>query len=404
MSSFFDCVVSLDADSPLNDSISDENENHVVDLTLEAYRTDDGQPFILPVVREALLEYAKSPYGCHDYLPILGHVLFRDSAMKLVLGEDSRAIKENRAAGIQCLSGTGTLRSGAEFLVQVLHLDTVYISNPTCHTQFRIFEKSGFKSIKTYSYLDQMSQSIDVTQMIKDLEIAPEKSVVVLSACAHNPTGLDPSRSQWKEIFQVIKRRNLFPFFTAFDQGLASGDLDDDAWAVRYFVEMDLEMFIAQSMTRTFGLYSSLVGNLTVVARTSTFMSQIASQFTCVNVSKFSNPPAHGACIVKSILTNQDLKIQWTNSLKTMYDRLKDVRNKLISSFEKMKTPGHWIHLKQQKGLFLSTGLNSIQITYLLNNYGVRILDSGCLSLSGLNTQNVEYVASAIDAAVRQLQ
>lgn len=69
---------------------------------------------------------------------------------------------------------------------------------------------------------------------------------MVLHACAHNPTGVDPTPDQWDGILAAVRGRQLLPFFDSAYQGFASGCLDRDAAAVRLFADAGLEMLLAQ--------------------------------------------------------------------------------------------------------------------------------------------------------------
>lgn len=192
----------------------------------------------------------------HEYLPVLGTDTVTNAATTLLLGDDSEAIKSQRAFGVQCLSGTGALRVGAEFLVRILNRTTFYYSSPTWENHHKVFVNSGFTEPRTYRYWHQERRGIDFEGMIEDLKNAPEGAVIILHACAHNPTGNDPTQEQWKEIADVCEEKKLFPFFDSAYQGFASGDPNKDAFAVRYFVERGFELFCAQSFAKNFGLYS----------------------------------------------------------------------------------------------------------------------------------------------------
>ncbi|VDN28717.1 unnamed protein product, partial [Cylicostephanus goldi] len=261
-------------------------------------------------------------------------------------------------AGVQCLSGTGSLRAGGEFLVRVLGLKTIYISNPTWGNHKLVFTNAGFTNFGSYTYWDQEKRCVSLEQMLKDIEAAPEKSVILLHGCAHNPTGMDPTKDQWKQICEVIKKKNHFTFFDIAYQGFASGSPDDDAWAVRYFVEQGLEMMVAQSFAKNFGLYNERVGNLCVVFKDPKVMEGFRSQMQLVVRANWSNPPAHGARIVHMVLTNPEMRKQWDDAIKTMSSRIKEMRAALRQHLEQMKTPGTWSHITQQIGMFSYTGLN----------------------------------------------
>ncbi|KAE9548227.1 hypothetical protein FO519_008567 [Halicephalobus sp. NKZ332] len=388
----------------MNKLYLDESDPRKVNLTIGAYRTEEGKPWVLPVVREAERRLAADETLNHEYLPVLGLESFSTAARDLVLGKDSPAIKEGRAIGIQCLSGTGSLRVGAEFLARVLGFKTVYVSDPTWGNHNLVFKNSGFESINKYRYWDASKRQVNIDGLVADLEAAPEKSVIILHGCAHNPTGMDPTHDQWKRIAEVVKRKNLFTFFDIAYQGFASGDPDADSWAIRYFVEQGLEMVISQSFAKNFGLYNERVGNLTIVVQDPKVIPGIKSQISLVIRANWSNPPAHGARIVSMVLNTPEFRQQWFDAIKTMSSRIKEMRAALRGHLEKLGTPGTWDHITQQIGMFSFTGLSPNQVDHLVKNHKVFLLKDGRINICGLNTKNVEYVAKAIDETVRSIQ
>ncbi|CAG9536555.1 unnamed protein product [Cercopithifilaria johnstoni] len=383
----------------MNKMYQDEPAQYKVNLTIGAYRTEEGKPWVLPVVREAEKRLADNMD--HEYLPVLGYEPFCNAAVELVLGKNSPTIKTGKATGVQCLSGTGSLKAGADFLNFVMKMKTVYISKPTWSNHKLIFARAGFTDIREYCYWDATNRCINMKDMLADLEIAPENSIVVLHGCAHNPTGMDPTHDQWK---QIAKKRQLFPFFDLAYQGFASGDLDADAWAVRYFVEQGLEIFCAQSFAKNFGLYNERVGNLTVVVSDPLALTNFKSQMSLVIRSNWSNPPNHGARIVHMILTSPSMCVQWHDAIKTMSLRIKNMRQALRENLEKLGTPGKWEHITQQIGMFSFSGLNAEQVDHLVKEHKVFLLKDGRINVCGLNPQNVEYVAKAINETVTNIK
>jgi len=238
---------------------------------------------------------------------------------------------------------------------------------------------------------------------VQDLESAPAKSVIVLNGCAHNPTGMDPTQEQWKRVAEVCKKKNLFVFFDIAYQGFASGDPDGDAWAVRYFVDQGMEMVVAQSFAKNFGLYNERVGNLTVVVSDPSVLPAFKSQMSLVIRANWSNPPAHGAKVVHMVLTTPDLRQQWFDAIKSMSSRIREMRAALRTGLEKLGTPGTWEHVTQQIGMFSFTGLTPNQVDHLVKQHKVFLLKDGRINICGLNTKNVDYVAKAIDETVRTL-
>lgn len=373
-----------------------------------AYRTDDSQPWVLPVVKKVEQKIASDHSLNHEYLPILGLPEFRSSASRIALGEDSPAFKDERVGGVQSLGGTGALRIGAEFLRRWYNgtnntATPIYISSPSWENHNAVFLDAGFKDIRAYRYWDAAKRGLDLKGLLEDLEKAPEHSIFVLHACAHNPTGTDPTQEEWKQIADVMKRRFLFPFFDSAYQGFASGNLDKDAWAVRYFVSQGFELFCAQSFSKNFGLYNERVGNLTVVGKDSDNVSRVLSQMEKIVRTTWSNPPSQGARIVATTLNTPELFDEWRDNVKTMADRVLLMRAELKSRLEALNTPGTWKHIVEQIGMFSFTGLNPKQVEYLIKEKHIYLMASGRINMCGLTTKNLDYVAQSIYEAATKI-
>lgn len=337
----------------------------------------------------------------HEYLAQLGDVSFSEQATLLLLGANCQQIKDGRAFGVQTLSGTGAVRLGADFLSKVCGLSTVYISSPTWANHNLVFKLAGFTSINQYRYWDDKNLKLNFDGLISDLSSAPENSVVILHACAHNPTGIDPSFEQWKAIADLIEERKLFTFFDCAYQGFASGDLENDSKSVRYFVSRGFEMFCAQSFAKNFGLYNERVGNLTVVLKDASMAANTKSQFSILVRGNYSNPPAHGARMVKKILSDPSLYALWQENIKTMANRIRLMRQLLKKKLQELATPGNWDHITDQIGMFSYTGLNEAQVKHLVEKYHIYLPKSGRISIAGLNPNNIDYVAKAFNDVVK---
>ncbi|CAG5136005.1 unnamed protein product, partial [Candidula unifasciata] len=302
--------------------------------------------------------------------------------------------------GFQALGGTGALRLAAAFLKNILHFDTVYVSNPTWENHRGVFKSAGFTQFREYRYWNKEMKDLDFSGMCEDLLSAPPNSVIILHAVAHNPTGVDLTQEQWKEICEICKEKKLFVLMDCAYQGFASGNLDSDAWAVRYFADQDIDMFIAQSFSKNFGLYNERVGNLIVVSKDETKLPEIRSQMEIQIRIMWSNPANHGARIVATILNNKVYYEEWRGQIVNMSNRIKNMRQELVNNLKKLGTPGNWDHITKQIGMFSFTGLTEKQVRYLLSKY-IFLLKSGRISLAGLTSRNVSFVAKVIDEAVR---
>ncbi|KAG8227200.1 hypothetical protein J437_LFUL003406 [Ladona fulva] len=387
----------------LTKSFTDDPFPNKVNLGVGAYRTDDCVPWVLPVVRKTEQQIANDLSLNHEYLPVLGLDSFTTAATKLLLGQDSKAISEGRATGVQTLSGTGALRVGAEFLARLLKYKTFYYSTPTWENHRLVFMNAGFTEPREYRYWNAAERCIDFDAYVADLKNAPENSVIILQACAHNPTGSDPTPEQWEKIADVMQERKLFPFFDSAYQGFASGDVEKDAFAVRYFEKRGFEFVCAQSFAKNFGLYNERVGNLTMVFNDKEVIAKVKSQVTLVIRGMYSNPPNHGARVVSTILNNPSLYEEWKGCIKTMADRIMSMRKGLRERLEAKGTPGTWEHITKQIGMFSYTGLNLRQVEHMVKEHHIYLLKSGRINMCGLTTKNIDYVANAIHDSITKL-
>ncbi|XP_076045134.1 aspartate aminotransferase, cytoplasmic-like [Oratosquilla oratoria] len=368
-----------------------------------AYRTNDSKPWVLPVVRRVEKEMAEDDTLNHEYLPILGFEPLATAASRILLGADNPLLKEGRVTGVQVLSGTGGLRVAADFLGKILKFDTVIYSNPTWGSHYYIFHHSGFKELKTYRYWDKSTKGLNIDGMLEDIRSAPYKSVIILHACAHNPTGVDPTQEQWKLIADAVEEKHHFPLFDCAYQGLASGDLEKDAWAVRYFAERGFEMIVTQSFAKNLGLYNDRIGNLMMIVKDPAVITPIRSQLTLLVRGAYSAPPNHGAPIVTRILSDDALFAEWKGAIRTMSDRIKEMRAGLKERLIKLGTPGTWEHITDQFGMFSFTGLSAEQVKYLAEKYHVYMMSNGQVNICGLTTHNLDYVAKAIHDTVTSM-
>ncbi|KAL2262078.1 hypothetical protein VTK26DRAFT_2540 [Humicola hyalothermophila] len=389
---------------------ADDSPNKV-DLGIGAYRDDNAKPWVLPVVKKADEIWRNDPEANHEYLPIAGLASLTSKAAQLLLGASAPAIAEKRVASVQSISGTGALHLGALFLAKFYKTNganrTVYLSSPTWANHHQIFSNVGLP-IANYPYFHKETRGLDIEGMKRALADAPNGSIILLHACAHNPTGVDPTPEQWRDIAAVMKAKQHFPFFDTAYQGFASGDLARDAAAIRLFVEEGFELVIAQSFAKNFGLYGQRAGCFHYVASPSSeaasITTRVASQLAILQRSEISNPPIYGAKIASIILNDDALFAEWQENLRTMSGRIIAMRQALRSKLEELGTPGRWNHITDQIGMFSFTGLTEAQVLKLRSDFHIYMTKNGRVSMAGLNSRNVEYVAKAIDKVVREVQ
>jgi aspartate aminotransferase len=366
-----------------------------INLGVGAYRDDQGKPFVLPSVRSAEEQIISSKMD-HEYAGIIGLPEFTANAAKLAFGEDSPIIKAKRNATVQSISGTGALRIGSEFLSKWYpNSKVVYQPSPTWGNHVPIFKFAGV-DVKNYRYYDKGTCGFDEKGCLEDLAKIPEKSIILLHACAHNPTGVDPTPEQWMKMAEVIKKRNLYVFFDMAYQGFASGDINRDAHAVRYFVEQGHNICLAQSFAKNMGLYGERVGAFTVVAQDEDEQARVMSQLKIIIRPMYSNPPVHGARIASKILSDKGLYQQWLKDVKTMADRIIGMRTQLKDLLAKEGSQRNWNHIVDQIGMFCFTGISPEQVERLTKDYSVYLTKDGRISVAGISSNNVEYLAHAL--------
>ncbi|KAK7580361.1 hypothetical protein V9T40_000990 [Parthenolecanium corni] len=366
-----------------------------VNLSVGAYRDDNGKPYVLNCVLKAEEKLASENQD-KEYAPISGIPEFCSQSIRLALGEDNAYIKNGAYATVQGISGTGSLTIGARFLSAFFPgVKCVWLPTPSWANHAAIFKHSGVE-VKQYRYYDPKTCGFNFEGAIEDIKNIPEKSIILLHACAHNPTGVDPKPEQWKELSQVIKSRNLFPYFDMAYQGFASGDIARDALAVRLFIEDGHKIALAQSYAKNMGLYGERVGAFSILADNKDEAACIMAQLKIIIRAMYSNPPIHGARIVTKILSDPTLKAEWFKEVKGMADRIISVRSKLRDNLKQEGSQRDWSHITDQIGMFCFTGLTQPQVEKLTKEYNVFLTKDGRISMAGVTSKNVDYLAHAV--------
>eukprot|EP00930_Biecheleria_cincta_P023141 TRINITY_DN1674_c0_g1_i2.p1 TRINITY_DN1674_c0_g1~~TRINITY_DN1674_c0_g1_i2.p1 ORF type:complete len:399 (+),score=86.50 TRINITY_DN1674_c0_g1_i2:84-1280(+) len=366
-----------------------------VNLGIGAYRTAEGKTWILPSVAEAERRVVADPNAEKEYQPIDGKPEYKRPVQQLIFGDD--VIESGCLATLQALSGTGSLQVIGQFL-HFMGCKKVHGPDPTWGNHPKIFGRAGL-AYGTYPYWHQESRGLDFEGMKAAMQKMEEGECILLHAVAHNPTGVDPSEAQWKEIVALCKERKLIPLLDNAYQGYASGNLATDGLSQRLFTESGMEFFIAQSFAKNFGLYGERIGYIHVKCDSKDAADAVLSQMKVIVRQAYSSPPKHGAAIANAILSSEDLKKQWLEELTLMSNRIVDMRVRLREAVEK-RTGTAWNHITDQIGMFTYTGLTKDQVTRMVEEFHIYMTGDGRISMAGLNEGNVEYVAECIQACV----
>ena len=377
--------------------VADTNPRKV-NLGVGVYYDDDGKVPVLECVKRVEAERAKAG-APKSYLPIDGLAAYDKAVRELVFGLSSSALKENRVVTVQAIGGSGGLKVGADFLRQICPGAAAWISDPSWENHRALFEGAGF-AVKPYPYYDPATHGVKFEAMLAALRAMPAGSIVVLHSCCHNPTGVDLSQAQWREVLAAVQARGLIPFLDLAYQGFADG-LDADAFAPRLFAEAMHPVFLASSFSKSVSLYGERVGALSVVTGTPDEAARVLSNLKRVVRANYSNPPTTGADIVSRILASPELRRQWDDEVAGMRDRIKAMRQAFAERLRKLVPGRDFSFVLKQKGLFSYSGLSAAQVRRLRDEFSIYAVESGRICVAALTTKNIDYVTDAVARTVR---
>jgi aromatic-amino-acid transaminase len=381
----------------LNEAYGNDPRPHKINLSIGIYFDDNGHIPVLGCVREAeaqlLAESAAKPY-----LPIEGAPACRREVQYLLFGRDHEAVKSNRIATLQTVGSSGGLKVGADFLRRWFPASEVWVSDPTWDNHRAMFEGSGF-TVHTYPYYDSASGGLKFDAMLAALRGLPAKSIVLLHACCHNPTGVDLTRAQWEQLIPVLRERDLLPYLDLAYQGYGDG-IDDDAFAVRALASSGLSFFIANSFSKSMSLYGERAGALSVVCPNAAEAELALGQLKATVRRNYSSPPIHAGLVVAKVLGEPKLRAAWEADVAAMRERILAMRRSLHGVLS-AKLPGrNFDYFLTQRGMFSYTGLSAAQVDRLREEHAVYLVRSGRMCVAGLNTKNVEATAVAMAAVL----
>jgi aromatic-amino-acid transaminase len=369
-----------------------------VNLGVGIYLTDEGRIPILRAVAKAEQRQAASsaPRG---YLPIDGIAAYDIAVQKLLLGDSSPLIADGRAITAQSLGGTGALKIGADLLKRVVPDASVAISDPTWENHRAVFESAGFP-VLTYPYYDTSTRSVRFEAMVDFLKTLAPRTIIVLHACCHNPTGADLTAEQWQTLLEVLREHELLPFLDIAYQGFARG-IEEDGAVVRQFAQSGMPVLIASSFSKSFSLYGERVGALTIIDSSQDESARVLSQLKRVIRANYSTPPTHGGAVVTTVLTTPELRASWIEELTEMRERIRHMRSALVERLQAHGAHRDFSFVLRQNGMFSYSGLTAEQVDRLREEFHIYAVNTGRICVAALNSRNVDYVAKAITTVLQ---
>lgn len=383
----------------VNEAFKADANPEKLNFGVGAYRDDDGKPVVLPSVREAeRLVFEKKMN--HEYDPIIGNAEMVQNSLKLVYGTDPSVLE--KIAAVQSLSGTGCLRLVAGYIKRNWYgpLPTVYVSDPTWGNHYPIFNHQGINTT-TYPYWDPKTLGLDYDGWLKSIKSAPDRSVFLVHATAHNPTGVDPTLEQWKGLSAALKAKNHLVIMDCAYQGFASGDFDKDKAGLDQMVADGHQVILCQSFAKNFGLYGQRVGCCSIMCSSKEEHDRVMSQLKIVARAMYSSPPVQGARIVNEILSDPAMTAQWKGEVKEMADRIIKMRQLLKDNLLKEGSLLNWDHVTNQIGMFAYSGMTGEQVDKLKNDWSIYMTRNGRISMAGVTSKNVTRLAKAIHSVTK---
>jgi len=372
--------------------VADTNPNKV-NLGVGMYYDENGRLPLLKCVAAAEQAMVETP-AARGYLPIDGIADYDRAAQRLAFGDNAAAVAERRIATVQALGGTGALKVAADFLKRLQPQAKVLISDPSWENHRALFTQAGFE-VQTYPYYDNAAHALRFDAMLAALNAAAPGTVVVLHACCHNPTGCDLTPAQWADVVASARQRRWTPVLDMAYQGFGQG-LDEDAAAVRRFVDAGIDCLVATSFSKSFSLYGERVGALSVVCSTAQEAQHVLSQLKVLIRANYSNPPTHGAKAVAAVLADAKLRGLWEDELAQMRLRIHQMRLSLIQKLKAAGVQQDMSFIGSQQGMFSYSGLSTPQMQRLRSEFGIYGVDSGRICVAALNPRNIDYVAQSV--------
>jgi aromatic-amino-acid transaminase len=381
----------------LNEDFQKDPRPNKINLSIGIYFDDAGRiPVMDSVKRAEALVVAKG--GPKPYLPIEGAANFRTAVQELLFGAGHEAVVSGRVATIQSVGSSGGLKVGADFIARYFPGSQVWVSDPTWDNHRSMFEGAGL-AVNTYPYYDEKTGGLKFAEMLATLRGLPAKSVVLLHACCHNPTGVDLTRAQWDELIPVLRDRQLIPYLDLAYQGFGDG-IEADAHAARALASAGVSFFIANSFSKSMSVYGERCGALSVVCPDAEEAGLVLGQMKFTVRRNYSSPPIHGGQIVATVLTEPELRRNWETELGAMRERIVAMRKKLHGVLS-AKLPGrNFDYFLTQRGMFSYTGMSAQQVDRLREEHALYMVRSGRICVAGLNSSNVEATAVAMAAVL----
>lgn len=382
-----------DAILGLTEAFKQDNNPKKINLGVGIYKDEQGRTPVLQSVKRAE-ERLLQQEATKNYLGIDGLPEYSTAVQELLFGEGHEALTSKRAVTVQAPGGTGALRVAADFIARLLPGTRIWLSDPTWPNHPNVFKAAGLQ-VGSYPYFDERRNGINLEAMLKAIGNMAAGDVLLLHGCCHNPTGSDLTPTQWREVAAAVAERKLLPLVDFAYQGFADG-LREDATGLLAMAQPGCELLVASSFSKNFGLYNERVGALTLVAADEKAATTALSHLKQAIRANYSNPPAHGALIVSTVLNDPDLRTLWEAEVTEMRERINTMRHLFVETLNEKGVDRDFSFIARQRGMFSFSGLNNAQVQALRDRHGIYVVGGGRINVAGMTTGNMDYLCNAI--------
>ena len=370
----------------LSDYQADSRANKV-DLLVGVYRDETGQTPVMKVVQQAELFLAnQSASKCYKQLS--GNTAFNQQIAKFLLGAQNPKLETQYT--IQTVGGSGALRVLADFIYSLSPNANVWNTNPGYINHQPIMETAGL-TVKPFTWQGK-GGLLDLDACLQDLTEAQKGDILLLHSSCHNPTGIDPSAEQWQTLISFCKSKGVIPLIDNAYQGFGDS-VEEDAKALRLFVDQLDLVLVASSCSKNMGLYCERVGAAMIVTDKKEQLLDIKTALERITRANYSMPPNHGAEVATYLFNHSQT---WFKELTLCRERVNTIRQQLDSRLNELDAPESLQIFKKQKGMFSLLPLTAEQMRQLREQFAIYGTDNGRVNLAGLQSNQISRLAEAL--------
>ncbi|MBV1868002.1 MAG: aspartate/tyrosine/aromatic aminotransferase [Marinosulfonomonas sp.] len=368
----------------------DDPRKDKIDLGVGVYKNAEGITPVMRAIKTAEKQLWESE-TTKAYTGLIGDPAYGVALRDMILGD---AVDTARIAYAATPGGTGAIRQAVDLIKMASPTATIWLSAPTWPNHPSIIRHMGMKMAE-YRYFDAATRGVDIAGMLEDLSGAKPGDIILLHGCCHNPTGANPTLSQWKDIAENLEKTGAIPMIDLAYQGFGEG-LKEDAAATRLIASRFPEVLIAASCSKNFGIYRERTGLLIAISPNSATQPVTQGTLAYLNRQNFSFPPDHGARLVTMILNDPALKADWQTELEEVRLGMLSIREQLAQELRQRTNSNRFDFLAQHRGMFSRLGATPQQVETLRNTHGIYMIGDSRMNIAGLNSKTVPILAEAI--------